>query len=481
MTGEAQPARDHRKTLNTLAGPVAFLVMLVLPLESMSYEIRCSIGLLIWMAWWWITRPVHLAVTGFLPLATVSIFDFAPLGRILPAYAADLIILLLAANVLTTCWTRWGLDRRIALASLIGVGTDTSRQILAWFLIGMILSAFLPNTIVAATMIPIVVAMLRFIGIEDLWESNLGTALVIAVAWGTSAGGAATPLGGAPNLLTVEYIQEMITGQEFLFTTWVVRFLPLSIAVMLVTFLYVRVAFKPEIARVEGTRGFFLGELKALGPMSTQEKWGFVLFGAASLLAFTRPLYSELLPAFSPAYAFLACALIAFLIRPGGEHLMTWEYAQGKMMWGLFYLFAGGTALGRVLSETGTAEFIAGSLLPYASGGGLLAVVVFAVLTMFLTQITNNTAAIAIIVPITISTFQSLDLNPLPFVYIVTTIGNCGFMMPTSAGGPAVAAGYGINLKTMAIKGFWACLLSTIAVVIVGYALALYWPAFGTA
>ena len=180
------------------------------------------------MALWWITRPVHLAVTGFLPLATVALFNFASVERILPAYAAELVILLLSANVLTTCWTRWGLDRRIALVSLIGVGTNTTRQIISWFAIGMILSAFLPNTIVAATMIPIVVAMLRFIGIEDLWESNLGTALVIAVAWGTSAGGATTPLGGAPNLLTVEYIQEMVTGEEFLFATWVTRFLPVS-------------------------------------------------------------------------------------------------------------------------------------------------------------------------------------------------------------------------------------------------------------
>ncbi len=472
---------DHRKTLHTLAGPALFLAFVLLPIPSMTYEIRCSIGLLVWMAWWWITRPVHLAVTGFLPLATTAMFGFAPLNRVLPAYAADLVILLLAANVLTTCWTRWGLDRRIALASLIGVGTDTTRQILAWFLIGMILSAFLPNTIVAATMIPIVVAMLRFIGIEDLWESNLGTALVIAVAWGTSAGGATTPLGGAPNLLTVEYIQEMITGEEFLFTTWVMRFLPLSIAVMIVTFLYVRIAFKPEIKRVEGTREFFVGELRALGPMSPHEQWGFALFTVASLLAFARPLYSSYVPAFSPAYAFLTCAILCFLVRPRGEHLMTWEYAQGKMMWGLFYLFAGGTALGRILSETGTASYIADSLLPYASGGGIGAVIVFAVLTMLMTQITNNTAAIAITVPITISTFQSLDLNPLPFVYIVTTVGNCGFMLPTSAGGPAVAAGYGINLRTMAVKGFWACLWALLACVVVWYALAWYWPAYGTA
>ncbi|MBH98328.1 MAG: Di-and tricarboxylate transporter [Rhodospirillaceae bacterium] len=471
---------DRKRVATVIAGPTIFFVLAVIPFLGLPYEVRCSIGLLLWMALWWITRPVHLAVTGFLPLATAALFNFVPVERILPAYAAELVILLLSANVLTTCWTRWGLDRRIALASLIGVGTNTTRQILSWFAIGMILSAFLPNTIVAATMIPIVVAMLRFIGIEDLWDSNLGTALVIAVAWGTSAGGATSPLGGAPNLLTVEYIQEMVTGEEFLFATWVTRFLPLSLAVMVVTFIYVRFAFKPEIAEVEGTKEFFLSELKSLGPMSSQEKWGFFLFMGAALLAFSRPLYVELIPALTPAYAFLCCAIVCFLVRSNGENLITWEYAQGKMMWGLFYLFAGGTALGRVLTETGTAGYIAESLLPYANQGGILAVFVFAGLTLLMTQITNNTAAIAITVPITISTFQSLDINPLPFVYIVTTVGNCGFMLPTSAGGPAVAAGYGINLKTMAVKGFWACLLSLIAVVIVGYFLSIYWPTFST-
>jgi sodium-dependent dicarboxylate transporter 2/3/5 len=314
------------------------------------------------MAWWWITRPVHLAVTGFLPLAMVALFNFAPLARILPAYASELVILLLSANVLTTCWSRWGLDRRIALASLIGVGTNTTRQILAWFTIGMILSAFLPNTIVAATLIPIVVAMLKFIGIEDLWESNLGTALVVAVAWGTSAGGATTPLGGAPNLLTVEFIQETVTGREFLFTTWVIRLLPLSVGVMIAIFLYVRFAFKPEIAEVEGTREFFATELTSLGSMTVQEKWRLWLFSVAALLAFTRPLYANLLPAFSPAYAFLTFALVCFLIHPQGENLMTWEYAQGKMMWGLFYLFAGGAALEvRIIRAIRTAHAFSGT------------------------------------------------------------------------------------------------------------------------
>jgi sodium-dependent dicarboxylate transporter 2/3/5 len=186
-------------------------------------------------------------------------------------------------------------------------------------------------------------------------------------------------------------------------------------------------------------------------------------------------------PAFSPAYAFLTCALLCFLIRPRGESLMTWEYAQGKMMWGLFYLFAGGTALGRILDETGTAAYLADLLLPYARGGGFTAVLVFGALTLVMTQVTSNTAAVAVTVPITISTFQTLGINPIPFVYIVTAVGNCGFILPSSAGGPAVAAGFGINLKTMAVKGLQASILVLIVVVVLGYLLALLWPGFGVA
>jgi hypothetical protein len=33
----------------------------------------------------------------------------------------------------------------------------------------------------------------------------------------------------------------------------------------------------------------------------------------------------------------------------------------------------------------------------------------------------------------------------------------------------------------MAVKGFWACLIALVTCVIVGYLLALYWPAFSTA
>jgi sodium-dependent dicarboxylate transporter 2/3/5 len=468
------------RALHAVVGPAIFLALVALPLP-IPYPVRGSLGLLIWMSWWWIFQPVHLAVTGFLPLAVLAVFDFLPVTDVLPAYSQPLVILLLGANILAILWSRSGLDRRIALVSLLGIGTGTRQQILAWFVIAALLSSVLPNTVVAAAMMPIVLAMLRFIGIEDVGKSAFGSALLIAVAWGTSVGGSGTPMGGAPNLLTVQFLEEQLLDHEFLFTTWVSRVLPLTALSAAAALLFMRFALKPEMSHIEGSRRYFTQELEALGKMSVPEKWGLGLFAAATLLAFTRQLYSTALPGLTPAFAFLVLALLSFAIRHGGEPLLKWEYAQGRMVWGLIYLFAGGSALGQVLSDTGTAQFLADRLLGLADGGTFGTIVVFVFLAVTLTQITSNTAAIAIVVPITISTFESLGQNPIPIVYVVAAAGNYGLMLPSSSGGPAIAAGYGVNLKTMFSSGLKLTALIFVTLVASGYLLITFWPGFGVA
>jgi solute carrier family 13 (sodium-dependent dicarboxylate transporter), member 2/3/5 len=472
--------RDWR-TLHLIGGPLVFLLVVAVPAPGIGYPIRASLALLLWMSWWWIFEPVNLAVTGFLPLVVLAVFNFLPVARILPSYSEELIFLLLGANILSTVWTRWGLDRRVALVSLIGVGSGTRRQILVWFGVATVLSAFLPNTVVAATMIPIVLAMFRFIGIQEIGKSAFGSAVLIAIAWGTSVGGFWTPLGGAPNLLTIRLLQQTVISHEFLFMTWVTRLLPLAVAMAAASFIFMRFALKPEMAHIEGTRDYFATELRSLGRLTVPETWGLTFFVSATLFAFTRQFYASALPGLTPAYVFLAFAVLCFVVRHNGEPLLKWDYAQNHMAWGLFYLFAGGSALGEILSQTGTARFVADILTPFAGAGGFRAVLVFSLMTMIVTQITSNTAAVAIMVPITISTFQSVGVNPVPFVYIVTVAGNCGFMLPSSAGGPAVAAGYGVNLKTMFSQGLRLTILLWCVIVVVGYLLATYWSGFGVA
>ncbi|PYR31701.1 MAG: hypothetical protein DMF92_04520 [Acidobacteria bacterium] len=481
----AQPARPKAQSVNALlslfAGPLMFCAAAFLPAAGPPYAVRCGLGLLLWMGTWWLTCPVHLAVTGLLPLAVVSLVGFVPIADVLPSYADELIILLVGANILTTVWSRCGLDRRIALMSLATVGSSARRQMVAWFIVSTLLATVLPRVVVAATMVPIVVAMLRFIGIEDLWNSPLGTSLVLTVAWGASLGGFLTPLGGAPNLLAMKFVQDTVTHHEFLFTTWMTRLAPLTIAVVAAILLYIVTTFESGIVEAGRSRPFFLRELRALGPMSAVERWALLLFMLATVLAFARGAYDRLLPSFTPAYAFLSLGLVAFAVRPRGEPLLTWEYAQSKMMWGLFCVFAGGTALGAVLNKTGTAQFLGSLILPYAARGELAAVIVFAAVTLAVAQIISNVATVAIMVPITISVFQGSGVSPIPYVYIVIAASHCGFMLPSSAGSSAVAAGYGINLRTMFVRGLAAALICLGVIVIVGFMSIRLWAGFATA
>ena len=463
-----------------VGGPLSFLVMLLIPGGVMAFPVKCAIGLLIWMAWWWLARPVDLAVTGFLPLVVVAALDFTPISGVLEAYASELIILLIGANILTTVWSRWGLDRRIGLVSALLIGTSPRRQVLAWLVISVALTAVLPNTIVAAILIPIVIAMLREVGIEDPWTSSVGTALVLAIAWGVNVGGFATPLGGAMNLLAMGFVEETVTQREFYFTTWATRMLPLTIATLFAAAVFLMTAFEIPKGTV-WEHSALREELRSLGPTTGGEKWGLWLFGFAAVLAFARPLYASILPGLRPAYVFLGFGILCFAVRQDGQALVKWRYAQERMMWGLFYLFAGGFALGTILNQTGAARYVADLLIPYAQGGGFLAAAIFAVIAMIMTQITSHVAAVAILVPITISTFQSIGINPMPFVYMVAAIGNCGFVMPSSSASTAIAAGYGVDLRVMMVKGTLLAIITMMVILGLGYIMTIAWPGFGVA
>jgi len=443
--------------------------------------VRASLGLLVWMSWWWLATPVHLAVTGFLPVVVVALFGIVPAAAILPVYAEQLVFLLIGANILAALWRRWGLDRRIALVSLMAIGTDPRRHIVAWFVVAAVLSSVLPNAVVAASMMPVVIAMLRFIGIEKLQASALGSALLIAIAWGTAVGGMGTPLGGAHNLLAVQLIERSLLHREFLFNTWLTRLLPITLLVTAASSIFMWFAFTPEMTRIEGSPAYFAAELRMLGPMSANERWGLGFFAAATLLAFTRQFYAASIPGLTPAFVFLGLGIASFVVRVKGTALLEWEYAETHMVWGLIYLFAGGSALGQILSDSGAAKFVAERLTPLAGHGGIVAIAVFSLLTIVITQITSNTATVAIMVPITVTTFSGLGLNPVPYVYIVAAAANFGIMLPSSSAGPAIAAGYAVDLRSMFWKGLWLTVLLWVLTLGMGYVLTIAWPGFSIA
>ena len=161
------------------------------------------------MAYWWVTGPVDYAVTAFLPIAINAVVPMAEMKTIISNYADETILLLLGASIITVLWENTGLDKRIAITFLRLIGNSLRMQLVFWFALSMVLSAVLPNAVVCATITPIAVSMLKYIGMDDVKNSKTASKILLTIAYATGLGGLASPLGGAMNLVTVEYIQQL--------------------------------------------------------------------------------------------------------------------------------------------------------------------------------------------------------------------------------------------------------------------------------
>lgn len=471
---------NRKRLVYLLIGPALFFLSIAL-LPSTLFETmaaKAAIGTVAWMAFWWVTGPVDYAVTGFLPIAVNAIVQMADMNIVIANYASDTILLLLGASIITVSWEETGLDRRIAARFLGLVGDNLRSQLVFWFILGAVLSAVLPNAVVCATITPIAVAMLKYVGEGDIENSRIGKKMLLNIAYAVGIGGLASPLGGAMNLVTVDYLQQL-TGEEYMYIHWVVRFLPIMLVLLISNIIFMlRDVGKDE--SLGGSKTFFINEYRKMPPMSREEKWSLAMFVIATLLAFTRQFYQDYLPGLKPAYVFVICAILTFLIRKEeGGRLMLWKNVQGKIVWELIYVFAGGLAAGSLINESGAADAIGKGVAAMGLTGGLATVFVIVTVTLLMSDVTSNTATAAVAIPIVISIVQGIGLNPIPYIYIASIGVNLSYMLPTSI--RAIPVGYGLPPKYMLKEGWKMTVMVILLMTAVSYVMLKFWPAFSLA
>ena len=462
-----------------IIGPVLFLLCyLFLPTSLFETpESRSAVGTVAWMAFWWVVGPVDYAVTAFLPIAINAFMNMTSMTDVIANYASETILLLLGASIITVSWEETGLDKRIAARFLGLIGDNLRKQLIFWFILATILSAILPNAVVCATITPIAVAMLKYVGEGDIKHSRIGSKLLLNIAYAVGVGGLASPLGGAMNLVTVDYLQKE-TGSEYMYISWVVRFLPIMLVLVISNIIFmIRDVKKNET--LGGSAEFFRNECSKFPPMTREERWSLIMFVLATLLAFTRQLYQNLLPGLKPAYVFIICAILTFLInKKDGERLMLWKNVQGKIVWELIYVFAGGLAAGTLINGSGAAAGIGKAVGNIGLDGGIVTIFVIITVTLLMSDVTSNTATAAVAMPIVISIVKEAGLNPIPYIYIASIGVNLSYMLPTSI--RAIPVGYGLSPKYMLKEGWKMSLMIIILMTLLSYAMLEFWPAFST-
>ena len=433
-----------------------------------------AIGIAVWMIYWWVARPVNITVTAFVPIVANALFDIVPMKNIIAQYFSESIILILGSGFLTVPWGGIGLDKRISLKALSLIGPSMKSQITVWLLASIIMSNLMPNVVVCALFTPIAVGMLKAAGYTG--DSEAAVPILCAIGWGVGIGGVGTPLGGAMNITAIALLQDF-TGKEFMYVDWMTHLTPYTIIVSLGC-LAVMLLNPGHIKQLDGTKEYFKKAYKDLGPMKKDEKLCLTMFIIGLAAVFFRPLYASILPRMVPAYVFLILGFVCFFLtsKDTDKPLMTWDEAQKESMWGMMILFAGGLAMGVLLSASGANEGLAQLVASTSIQPGLPLIIAITILACIISETTNSTVSAAVTVPIVMSVTAKMNLNLMTYWYIAVMAFNSEFLLPVSVRSIPVA--YGLSPNTMMKKAIPVFLARALIVIVCSY-IALHIPGFG--
>jgi len=441
---------------------------------------RATLGMMAWMAAWWMTEAVEIEVTALLPIAVFPLLGIMPLGRTTANYGADVIYLFLGGFVLALAIARWGLDRRIAFLTLRLVGTRPKAIVAGTMGATAFISMWVSNTATAAMMVPIVlsvldVALRRRTGKKlaepggipeaDRDMRNFALSALLGVAYAASIGGLGTIIGSPPNGILVRFV-EQTSGVRVTFLEWMLigvpamlTFLPLAWAMNTL------VLFPSRMAEIEGGREYVRQEWAKLGPLNRGERATLAVFAVTVLLWMTSPLLAGVtigdmapLAKLSDAGIAVAAAIALFLIpvdREKGEYVMDWATAA-KLPWGVLILFGGGLALAAATEANGVPGFI-GSLAAGFAGWPFWAILLAIVAIMvFMSELTSNTAQVATMLPILAALGPVLGVPAGVLLVPATVAASCAFMMPVGTPPNAIVFGTGlVRMPQMMKAGFW--------------------------
>ncbi len=464
-----------KKKIGFVGGIAVFVALMVAPLP-VDVQIKRTLAVLALCAMWWGTEAVSIYATSLVPAVLLPLLGILPLQETLSQYANRLVFLFLGGFIIARSMMKWGIDRRLALAILGRVGGDSKMLVLYFMGLTAFLSAFLSNTATTAMMLPIALAILTNSQLKA--ESRYGTVLLLGIAYAATIGGVATLVGTPPNVLLAGFSQSLL-GREITFFEWLKVGLPFAVVMLPLTWWFLWWSHKPKVKTITGGEALE-EERKALGPISQGGKYTIVAFVMVAVLWLTRPFWDAIpLPfmatlqeRFDDSLIAISCALLLFIVP---TNIRKWEFPlvwadTRSISFGTLYLFGGGLALGKGLFESGTAQWIAGSLSLSGTIHPLLLILIIAVIASFLSEIASNTAVANMMIPILIAVSAAIGVPPYLLAIPATVACSNVFMLPVSTPPNAIVYGSGkIDISDMFRTGLKLHLIGIVVMTLLVY------------
>ena len=485
---------NKSKLIPLILGPlVALLFYFILPeqyitsagvSDTFSHAARACAAIVLWMAIWWFTEAVPIAVTSLLPIVLFPLFGVMGSSDTLKEYANGTIFLFLGGFLIAAGIARWHLDRRIALLTIRIVGTKPQQIILGLLLSTSFISAWVSNTATAAMMVPIALAVLKVVRStrEDLpidrAEHNFGVCVLLAVAYGASLGGVLTLIGTPPNGICARFVEQTY-NVPVSFIDWMLIAFPIVVVMIAATqLLMTKVLFRELVSELPGGKDWVMHEYSKLGPMSRGEKIVLTVFVTAALLWCFGPVIRGIqigdMTPFKPlsdTVIAMGAGIILFIIPVDykrGVHALDWSSASDTVAWDVLLLFGGGLSMAAAIQKTGLADIIGAQATFLSSLPEVAAISGLTTLTVFASEFTSNTALAATMMPLVAAVADSIGMHPEALLVATTFGASLAFMMPVGTPPNAIIFGTGrIRIAEMIRAGFWLNVCGIVVVTII--------------
>lgn len=489
-----------------IVGPLVFigLRLVVQPTEgggelgggALTPAGRDVLAVAAWMAIWWLTEAVPLAIAALLPIAVMPLLGITTIKAAAAPYADELIFLFLGGFILGLGLEGAGLHKRFALGSLRVVGVGPKRVIAGVMVATALLSMFVSNTATAMMMTPLAMSIVALVegktgkpdecGWSASCVSHFSIALLLGVAYAASIGGMGTIIGTPPNLVMTGFVRRELEI-EIGFGQWMMVAIPLVVIILPLLWAMLTLVLHPVRAKaIPGGHEFVRSEMKAMGRMSRAEWTVLFVFGSAVIAwMFRQPLCDALglvrggqggkplsyLLSDTGVAIIAAIALFVIPVRAGGgerARVLTWKDAEKKLPWGVLLLFGGGLSIAEAIKTSGLDQWMG------AQFSGLHGLPIWAVLLVVVTaivvlgELAGNTAVATTVMPILAAAAGPLNFPPVALLFAATMATSCGFALPVATPPNAIVFATGrIGMHRMVRAGAGLDVMCIVVIVVV--------------
>ncbi len=468
------------KNFHLALGPLLFIFCMTgIDEQVMAYQAKAVLASTLWIAIWWITEAIPIAVTSLLPLVLFPLTNGLSIKDTALPYSNPIIYLYAGGFMIALAMEKWMLHKRIALNIILKTGTQMHQLVLGFMLATAFLSMWISNTATSVMMLPIGLAVIQQFqsllsgNSEEKRSSAFGKALMLAIAYSASIGGISTLVGSPTNLVVSGFVSEFYQ-QEIDFTEWMLLGLPISIVLLFLCWQHlVRNAYRLDNKPVLGGGKLIRSELLSMGQMSGEEKRVLLVFATVALAwIFRKTLITPVLPQVNDTIIALVGATLLFIIPAPSrekEALIDWETAL-KLPWGILLLFGGGFAIAKGFADSGLAAWL-GQQLTSLDGIPFFFLLLIVVATVnFLTEITSNVATCTLMMPVLAELAPAVGVHPYGLMVAACISASCAFMLPVATPPNAVVFGSGyLSIREMVRAGFVLNLISILVVSLAVY------------